>query len=1010
MNINRFRRPPYLLGLAIAISLSLQIGCNRSLSFDDDPSSNGVAASASSVAKTASRTLDEDPPPDASIDSLSSVRVDSIRRSRQQIDQEHWESANESLMKLLAIYPTDSEALFLMAIVFHARGETSQAIELLDEIPVSKNGLAIQTIGRSAELCVELKRYDDAVNRYLKLIKLIPTSALAHRRLASLYNDLGRRHEAARHVRLLCKIGDVRQDELHSLMVLSDTNTEIPFGPSGRARVLFTKQKFALAADAFGDDGVDTADPPAVRAFYGRCLAEMQDDERLLRWMEQLDTPTKSYAETWSAIGTWMVNHQRFEEAVGAFAEAILRDPTDARSYRRMHQSLVALGMNVEAEKWETQQAKLREVTIASNELGTTHQGDAARYHTVIDGLVGLGRPLESVLWNALAISQQPNAAAPQSRDMLNELNQKRLDLVQSGDAFPSANIRLCGLDINRFPKVDFANLVDPAMLAEASVSKSRQSIASVQPPRFDDIAVAVGLNHTFQVASVVQKSQFMIQQSVGGGVAVIDFDLDGECDLYFAQGGADPPEFIGRMTNQLFRNLGGQLVDVTQLSATTERRYSTGVTAGDWNQDGFADLAISNIGSNTLMINNGDGTFRSEAIDSSDDRTQLSTSIAMADLSGDGLPDIYEENYVGDPDIAAKPKVDGEGVLQIVAPSDYQPAIDRICESLGSGDRTSRPVSVLDSDRRTGLGIVITNLDLSPGNEVFVGNDVRANQLWRRDSAGDWFDAAPTAGNSLGFDGSLTASMGIAMGDFDRSGTPDLHVTNFEDSPARLYLNYGGSFQDRAMSMKLSDDSFKVLGFGSQSLDYNNDGCEDLVVANGHVENMDLPTSPFQQPPQVFANFGDHFELQRHDDPSSYFGSLHVGRAMARLDFNRDGKSDFVVTHMGEPSGLLINQTQTDHHWLQLSLVGVSSERDAIGATIEVNVGDQTWTGWVVTGDGYLCRNEQVVSFGLGEEQRIDDVTVTWPDGSQSQYSEITVDQRWLIVQNNPNAFSLSQ
>ena len=524
----------------------------------------------------------------------------------------------------------------------------------------------------------------------------------------------------------------------------------------------------------------------------------------------------------------------------------------------------------------------------------------------------------------------------------------------------------------------------------------------------FVNIAADIGLDHSYNIASVKQNSRFMIHQSIGGGVAVIDFDLDGACDLYFAQGGADPPEFLGRQTNQLFRNVDGRLVESTQSSGTTEHRYSLGVTTGDWNQDGFPDLAVSNIGTNSLLINQGDGTFHAEPIDEDDRRTLLSTSIAIADLSGDGLPDIYEENYIDDPDIAAKPVVDEKGVLQIVAPSDYQPAMDRVVYNVGDGTRRVTDISGDVSDRRTGLGVVVTNLDSSPGNEVFVGNDVRPNQMWRASESGDWLDMAPTNGTALGFDGSLTASMGIATGDFDRSGTVDFHVTNFEDSPARLYLNQGGAFQDHAMLRKLSQDSFSVLGFGTQALDYNNDGFEDLVVTNGHVENMDLPTSPFQQPPQVFANFGDHFEIQNYSDASTYFGSKHVGRGLARLDFNRDGKQDFVVTHLGETSALLLNQTETNHHWLQLQLVGVGSERDAIGARVDVFAGDQVWTGWVIAGDGYLCRNEQVVAFGLGEVDRVERVDVTWPDGKMCRYESVDVDKRWLIVQDQSEAFEL--
>jgi len=180
------------------------------------------------------------------------------------------------------------------------------------------------------------------------------------------------------------------------------------------------------------------------------------------------------------------------------------------------------------------------------------------------------------------------------------------------------------------------------------------------------------------------------------------------------------------------------------------------------------------------------------------------------------------------------------------------------------------------------------------------------------------------------------------------------------------------------------------------------------LVVTNGHVDDTGEPGRPFQQPPQVFANLGDHFQLMKVSDPSHYFGSDHVGRALARLDFNRDGKSDFVVTHLESPSALLINRTETNNHWLQVQLVGTQCERDAIGAKIGVRCGDQQWTGWVTAGDGYLCHNESIVSFGLGGSAELAELVVTWPTGEQQHFKSVAIDHRILIVQGQATVFPL--
>ena len=156
------------------------------------------------------------------------------------------------------------------------------------------------------------------------------------------------------------------------------------------------------------------------------------------------------------------------------------------------------------------------------------------------------------------------------------------------------------------------------------------------------------------------------------------------------------------------------------------------------------------------------------------------------------------------------------------------------------------------------------------------------------------------------------------------------------------------------------------------------------LVVTNGHIDQSLSFKGPFKQHAQLFSNLGDRFKLTDVADPSGYWSDAHLGRALARLDFNRDGKNDFVVTHLGERSALLLNETPSDNHWLQVRLVGVQSERDAVGARVRVRAGEREWTDWVISGDGYLCRNEAVVSFGLGNATKVDEIVIDWPSGVQ--------------------------
>ncbi len=416
------------------------------------------------------------------------------------------------------------------------------------------------------------------------------------------------------------------------------------------------------------------------------------------------------------------------------------------------------------------------------------------------------------------------------------------------------------------------------------------------------------------------------------------------------------------------------QLLDVTSVAGAADFQYSMGATAGDWNQDGFPDLVVANIGEDSLLINNGDGTFTRRPIIAPRDVNRVPTSVAMADLTGDSCPDIFELSYVDDPEMILLPRRNDKGqVLNAMSPLQYKPGHDRICENDGRGGMSIRPFATETNEIRTGLGLLITNfLAHKPGNEIFVGNDLYPDQLWVRDpTTGLWSDVAPALGCAFGIRGSKTASMGIAAGDFDNSGTIDLHITNYQDRNASLFLNLGEAFLERNVQYGLAEDSQSVLGFGSQAIDYDNDGDRDLVVTNGHIEQSLSIQAPFEQPLQLFSNLGGRFELVAVEDPSGYWSGKHLGRGLARLDFNRDGKDDFAVTHLGEQSALLINRTETMNHWLQVRLVGVESERDAIGAKVKIRFDDREATNWVIAGDGYFCRNETTVSFGLGLRYR---------------------------------------
>ena len=248
---------------------------------------------------------------------------------------------------------------------------------------------------------------------------------------------------------------------------------------------------------------------------------------------------------------------------------------------------------------------------------------------------------------------------------------------------------------------------------------------------------------------------------------------------------------------------------------------------------------------------------------------------------------------------------------------------------------------------------------------------------------------------------------MGIATADFDGNGMIDFHVTNFFNEPVHLYLqNQSHVFSDSAIKSDLYQPSLGVLGFGTQALDYDNNGAVDLAVVNGHIDDLQFKGSPHKMLPQLFAGQVDRFVLMDFDGSSNHWNRPAIGRGLLRCDWNRDGRMDLLATYHDVPAALLENHTESMHHWLQVRLVGTTSERDAIGARIIIDAGGREFVDVVTAGDGYACKNESIVAFGFGSTQRIDKFTVHWPSGKRQEFNVPALDQRILLVEGRDEIF----
>jgi hypothetical protein len=303
------------------------------------------------------------------------------------------------------------------------------------------------------------------------------------------------------------------------------------------------------------------------------------------------------------------------------------------------------------------------------------------------------------------------------------------------------------------------------------------------------------------------------------------------------------------------------------------------------------------------------------------------------------------------------------------------------------------------------GLGIVAGDLDNDGAIEVFIANDSVANHFFDPVNASIFTrfeEKALGAGLAYDANGVAQACMGVAAGDTNRDGLIDFGVTNFFEESNNLFVQASpGFFTDQAARRGISAPSRKLLGFGAQFLDADLDGWLDLVVTNGDVDDFSAAGRPYHMPPQFFANRGGHFEMKRPEQAGPYFAKSYLGRGLATLDWNRDGRVDFAVSNLEAPACLVTNGTSTENHFLALSLVGAISNRDAIGARVSViENGLESAVGWICAGDGYQASNERRVVFGLGAHMAPVDVRVRWPSGHDQRFDALAIDREHLLVE----------
>ena len=606
---------------------------------------------------------------------------------------------------------------------------------------------------------------------------------------------------------------------------------------------------------------------------------------------------------------------------------------------------------------------------------------------------MNLGRPFETLAWSLLKL---PTDAVTLHR-AISKQREELLDNPKSTNM--SKVMALLELDPTEFDMESaLRDILKDSAHGFASAAQ-RQEIAAT--PRLVNRAQAMGLDFQWYKDVENHFESIPIHESLGGGIAVLDYDLDGWHDVYLAQGSGEPPTDQATRSNQLFRNVEQRFQEVTFLASAEDFNYSSGLAAGDVNQDGFPDLFLASMRRNRLLINNGDGTYRDATYQLGSIPDRFTASVAIADISGDGLPDLFEANYIEMAGGFALPTSDANGKALPPTPLSHYADSDRWFENLGTGQFVMHEISREIAKPGTSLGLVICDFDSDGKNEVFVGNDVRPNHFLVQVENKQFSNMADARGLANGFDGASNGCMGIATGDFDRDGTLDLQIANYSLEAANLFLQTtGGIFVDQSRRYGIAEPTYPNVGFGTKAVDIDRNGFLDFIVSNGHIFDIRDSGEAFQMPPQLMMSDGQQYRLMDVDDDSGYWSGKYLGRTIALLDYDRDGATDFLIGHLDQPLALIHNESLTRGGWLQVELVGTTSERDAIGGRVDLSLGNKQYSEWNVAGDGYLSSDEAVLTFALDSPEPTVKIDVHWPSGHHQTFANLQRNHRFLIIE----------